>query len=212
MLIIDTFARSAVGIDENDARDVGLRIDAVTRLQAEMQVNIVAVHHSQKTSRDDRKGQSVRERGSSAFIGAVDTVIRLTKDGSNVKVACEKQKDAGEFSPFTLALKVVNVGQETNGQLASSCVLVDPEIVESGPTLSTDHRRLLTILTGFDNRTAARSEWFARSGTKPRTFDRHLNELKTANYIESPKRGIYTITAAGLLAIANELPPFAMVG
>ncbi|MBI2358756.1 MAG: AAA family ATPase, partial [Deltaproteobacteria bacterium] len=42
MLFIDTFARCAVGVDENDARHVGEWIDAVTKLQHEMGVDVVA--------------------------------------------------------------------------------------------------------------------------------------------------------------------------
>src|SRR5204863_2612559 len=112
MVVIDTFARSAVGIDENHARDVGLWIDAVRVLQQRLgkdgkDVDMVALHHAQK---GNAEGGAVRERGSSAFIGATDTVIRLKRDGTKVAVHCEKMKDAAHFKPFTLYLKVVPLG------------------------------------------------------------------------------------------------------
>src|SRR5207247_5400786 len=46
MLFIDTFARSAVGIDENDAMAVGLWIDAVTGLQQSMAVDVRSEEHT----------------------------------------------------------------------------------------------------------------------------------------------------------------------
>ena len=116
MLFIDTFARNAVGIDENQAKDVGLWIDSVTRLQQEMGVDVVALHHAQKPNAERT---NVRERGSSAFIGAVDAAIRLKREGNTITVTCEKQKDAEHFEPFALALKTIALAQNE-----SSCVLV----------------------------------------------------------------------------------------
>ena len=52
MLFIDTFARSAVGLDENDATQVGLWIDGITALQHEMETDVVAIHHAQKAKAD----------------------------------------------------------------------------------------------------------------------------------------------------------------
>jgi hypothetical protein len=204
MLFIDTFARCAVGVDENDAMHVGTWIDAVTGLQHSMRVDVVALHHAQKGSND---GGPVRERGSSAFIGAVDTVIRLAKKSQKVKVTCEKQKDAEHFAPFTLAVRIMPLGTNEHGEAASSCVLVDPEDPGAERNqLGNGHRVMLSSLSEFPDQTASRGEWVQKTGIKERTFDRYRNELVTQGYIESSGRGVFRITGAGRLAIANPLP------
>jgi RecA-family ATPase len=49
MVIIDTFARCAVGFDENAAKDMGLVIDAATRLRDCTDNGVVViVHHTGK--------------------------------------------------------------------------------------------------------------------------------------------------------------------
>jgi hypothetical protein len=213
MLFIDTFARSAVGIDENDAMGVGLWIDAVTGLQQSMAVDVVAIHHAQKAPKDDKRGATVRERGSSAFIGAVDTVIRLTKDGHTVEVTCDKQKDAEHFAPFTLAIKVVPLGMDEHRAPVSSCVLVDPEDpdVATSP-ISSDLLVMLSTLNAFPEATAERREWWPKTNLTERTFDRHRNELVTGNYVEPTTRGVFKLTDEGRRAIANELPPISHGG
>lgn len=204
MIVIDTFARNAVGVDENDAKDVGEWIDAVTALQHELRVDVVALHHAQKGSSD---GGAVRERGSSAFIGAVDTVIRLKREDKKIQVICEKQKDAEHFRKFTVAVKVISLGMNEYGQPASSCVLVDPEDPGVGPhRLSGEHLLMLGTLRAFPDATAERRDWMSQTRLKERTFDRYSNELKTAGHIESVNRGVYRITTNGFLAIANDSP------
>jgi hypothetical protein len=207
MLFIDTFARSAVGLDENDAMQVGLWINAVTNLQHDMEVDVVALHHAQKAPNDDRKGMSVRERGSSAFIGAVDTVIRLSKDRHEVKATCEKQKDAEEFAPFALGIRVVPLSINEHGDSSSSCVLVDQESADISPNhLAADSRIMLETLLDFPQSTAGRGAWMPKTGFAERTFDRRRDDLLAGDLIQATEgRGVYRITDKGLLAIATEL-------
>jgi hypothetical protein len=204
MLFIDTFARSAVGLDENDATQVGLWIDAITTLQHDMKIDIVAIHHAQKGN-----GLAVRERGSSAFVGAVDTVIRLlrkTPKSKVITISCDKQKDAEEFQAFSLGVKVVSLGMNEHGEPTSSCVLVDPENVDVEIGLSRQQCVMLQTLAGFPEGTAERQQLLLQTKFEERTLDRYRQELSTAGYIESIRRGVFRITADGLAAIANKLP------
>jgi RecA-family ATPase len=180
MLFIDTFARSAVGLDENNATDVGLWVDAVAALQRDLKVDVVAVHHAQK---GQSKNKAPRERGSSAFIGAVDTVIRLDRPSqtrTTVKVRCEKQKDAEEFEPFLLTVKVVSLGKNEHGEQASSCVLVDGpfEIETESNAPETHEYELLLALRGSPNGTATRKELLQRTALTKRTLDRNRDSLQ----------------------------------
>jgi hypothetical protein len=216
LIVIDTFARSAVGVDENNARDVGLWIDAVRRIQQRLgkdgaEVDVLVLHHAQKGSAE---GGPVRERGSSAFVGATDTVIRLKRADTSVSVHCEKMKDAAHFKPFTLQLKVMELGVDEYGEAASSCVLVDSDEIPGAQneTLAAEHLKLLTTLCAFPQGTADRKDWLPLTGLKDRSFDRHRDFLLAKGYIVATiSRGQYRITPLGDLAIASNSPTVAKV-
>src|SRR5207237_91158 len=120
VVVVDTFARCAVGVNENDATEVGVWLDAVRELQEELHVDVLALHHARRQQGKAQTG----ERGSTAFIGAVDTAVRLKRTDKVVKVTCEKQKDAEDFESFALHTKVVSLGVNEHGEPMDSCVLV----------------------------------------------------------------------------------------
>src|SRR5262249_51950940 len=101
VIVIDTFARCAVGIKENDATEVGEWIDAMRELQEVMKVDVIALHHATKP----QGRREPAERGSSAFIDATDTAIRLRRAEQVVMVECKKQKDTEHFEAFPLQMK-----------------------------------------------------------------------------------------------------------
>ena len=105
-LIVDTFARSLVGADENAARDVGQAIYNLDQIREETSATVLLIHHPRKD------GEIMR--GSSSLEGAADTIILCKREGSGVMaLTCAKQKDALPFAP--MYLKLVAVG--------SSCAL-----------------------------------------------------------------------------------------
>lgn len=89
LIVIDTFARAAVGGDENSARDVGMAIDVLDSLWREMGVSSLVVHHSTK--------YAGVERGSSAIRGAADASWEVVAgiDGKMIggQAFCRKMKD-----------------------------------------------------------------------------------------------------------------------
>jgi len=112
LIVVDTVARSFSG-DENSSQEMGAFIKACSALGAATDAAVMGVHHS---SKDRSRGL----RGSSALLGAVDTVIGVDKDDAGIiTVAIEKQKDAVEAEPIKLALQQVSI----NG--GSSAVLID---------------------------------------------------------------------------------------
>ncbi len=77
LVVLDTLARCMVGADENTPKDVGLVIDAMTRLLQHTPDGrgvVLGVHHTGKD------GKTLR--GSSAFEGGVDTAYLTTRDGA----------------------------------------------------------------------------------------------------------------------------------
>lgn len=109
LVVLDTLARSMVGGDENAAQDMGMAVDAAERIRAGCGATVLLVHHSTK--------DGVSLRGSSALLGAADTVIEVKADDEIVTVECRKQKDAEQFERIRLQRVVVELDP------GSSCVL-----------------------------------------------------------------------------------------
>lgn len=97
LVVIDTFARAAVGGDENSAKDVGRAISVLDAIYRIHDCSSIVVHHSNKS------GGS--ERGSGAIRGAADATWEVTPDYSHsgmstVQVICRKMKDSEPPRPF----------------------------------------------------------------------------------------------------------------
>lgn len=114
LIIFDTLARCAVGLDENSAKDMGLLVDGLEQIRTELGCSVLLVHHSTKAS-------PKTERGSGAIFGAVDTVLSLQQDRRYLKLECVKQKNGEPAQTRRLLLK---------GHL-DSCVLDASKVAEA---------------------------------------------------------------------------------
>jgi len=102
LIVIDTFARSLVGGDENSAQDVGRAIDVLDRLYRTYGASSLVVHHSKKSGGE--------ERGSGAIRGAADatwevTSYQGTSEFDAIEATCQKMKDAERPSPWLMQLR-----------------------------------------------------------------------------------------------------------
>ena len=102
LVVIDTFARAAVGADENSAKDVGRAIAALDGVFRVHGASSIVVHHSNKA------GGS--ERGSGAIRGAADATWEVVRDNAHhglttVQVVCRKMKDAEPPRPLLAQLR-----------------------------------------------------------------------------------------------------------
>jgi len=101
LIIFDTLARCAVGMDENSAKDMGQIIDGLEEIRAAFGSTSILVHHSTKAN-------PKTERGSGAIYGAVDTVLSLSADGKDyIKLECQKQKNGVAARVRSLELKPI---------------------------------------------------------------------------------------------------------
>ena len=94
VIVIDTLARSFVGKDENGPTDPGLWIESADRLR-HLGLTVIVLHHTSKSTEF-----GLKYRGSTAFMGAMDTAFTLRRDGEFIEVTCSKQKDYDEGPPF----------------------------------------------------------------------------------------------------------------
>lgn len=133
VLVIDTFARSAVGVDENSQLDTGKWIESADRLR-QLGMTVIFLHHTSKGSEVDKEGnQSLypKYRGSSTILAAMDTSLGLVRDFKSGRaiLRADKQKDHDEGKP--LYFNVVKVLPPGGAQSQESIVLVPtPDIDE----------------------------------------------------------------------------------
>lgn len=94
-IIIDTFARASVGLEENSATDVGRAISKFGQVKAAADATLIVVHHTAKAS--------TAGRGSSALNGALDTELLIQETtwdsdepcpGRPLLMSVSKQKNA----------------------------------------------------------------------------------------------------------------------
>jgi hypothetical protein len=143
LVVIDTFARSIPGGNENDARDVGTAVAAADRIRTETGAAVGFVHHAGK---DPTKGA----RGSSALRAATDTEVLIEGQQGPRTVTVTKQRVliAGERFGFTLC--PVDLGVDPDGDQVTSCIVEHVEPVAAaradGATLSDKQRQLLAAL------------------------------------------------------------------
>lgn len=97
MVVIDTFARAAVGMNENDARDMGLFVAGMDALKRATGAAVTVIHH---TGKDEGRGA----RGSGALYAATDAAFEV-KANDKLKVvamSCVRQKaGARREQPWT---------------------------------------------------------------------------------------------------------------
>jgi RecA-family ATPase len=154
LIVIDTLARCLDG-DENQQEDMGRFVQGCDRLRHEFGATLIAVHHTRL--------DGDRERGSTAFRGATDTMMEVKRHRHDLVLTCTKQKDAEHFTPLAFHLKVIPE--------ADSCVLVQTRTArkeqhlvdildilhEAGPLTATEWWELVSESAGM-----ARSTFFVR--------------------------------------------------
>ena len=184
LIVLDTLARCMVGGDENSAQDMGLAMDAASRIARETGAAILLLHHTRKD------GDS--ERGSTALRGAIDTMIAIKNESGRLRISCEKMKDGGAFESFDAALR-------SSGE---SCTIVPSSARESSSEKFTPaHSKLLLSLSDFQHAGGGTdASWKDAAEVKGGAFYRYRKDLMTWGYIKLDKPGRggrYTLTPLG---------------
>jgi hypothetical protein len=195
LIVVDTLARNFGGGNENGADDMGRFIAACDRLRSLTSACILIIHHENKLG---------GYRGSTAFAGAMDTMIEAKREGTAVTLACKKQKDDGEFAPIHLAARVVDLGLcDRHGRPVSSVVLQITDVafvlrqregMQGEAALSKNERAALDALNAGPDRKLTYSDWLRTSGLARNTFDRVRQTLIERGLIRNLGGGGYTPT------------------
>lgn len=99
LFIIDTWARSLTGGDENSAQDAGVAIDVCEKIRASTGATPFIVHHS--------GADGLRERGSTALRGASDCSLHMQREEASgvITLSQKKSKDSEPFAPMKFMLQ-----------------------------------------------------------------------------------------------------------
>ena len=164
LVVLDTYARMTLGLEENSARETGPVLEALDRIrQATKGGAVLVVHH---TGKDSARGL----RGSSAFLGAVDMTISLEGSEGTLKAKVEKSNAGPEPLPEWYKLEGVAL-PTLKGEARSSAVLVHAgppprnegleeavtELLAGSPVGSMTKKELLEALTEAGHKTSATS-------------------------------------------------------
>lgn len=105
LLIIDTYARATVGIDENGSKDTGAVVQTLQAVQDAMPGGaVLVIHHLAK---GDGSGRSRTSRGSAALVDAADVEMQIRRDGA-IRVATVTKAN-GISEDAQIAFEIVEV-------------------------------------------------------------------------------------------------------
>jgi KaiC/GvpD/RAD55 family RecA-like ATPase len=182
-VVIDTWSAAAPGMDENAAGDVSAALSAMKRYTCDQGIALIIVHH-------EGKNAGGGPRGSSAFVGNVDTVIHV-RDGM---IVSDKAREAAKIEPVPFALEVLTVGRTVKGRPVTSCVarVYTPAEADFGPQVpmtdfeKTAFDRLMELEANREEYAGVSySEWedavvfFVRGDVRADTAKRNLRRSRT---------------------------------
>ena len=179
LIVIDTQARVTVGADENSARDMGELVAAADRLRQATGACVLFVHH------ESRAGENMR--GSTALEGAAATIVRITKDGTQLRAENIKQKDAVPFDPIRLRLAA---------RLESAVVCSHDGLGATEELNASEEKILDTLRESFGSNGAPASRLHRASALPESSFYRALKRLADLGEvvnIGNKKRTLYVL-------------------
>lgn len=140
-VVLDTLARVMGNGDENTARDMGMLVKSVGRIQGETGAHVMLVHHSGKVA---TKGA----RGSSALRAATDTEIEV--EGG--QLIMKKQRNGEILKPVRFNLKTVQLGTDEEGESVTSCVVELGAVVDFEPQLTAEQQEWVDEIKDYQQR------------------------------------------------------------
>lgn len=121
VVIVDTFAQTTPGANENAGEDVGKALGHCKRIHEQTGALVVLIHHSGK---DATKGA----RGWSGLRAAADAEIEVVREGDQRALQLTKNKDGEDGLQWGFKLEVVELGVDDDLDPITSCVVVEAEM------------------------------------------------------------------------------------
>lgn len=142
LVVIDTLSWAMPGVNENDSGETGAVLARIRRLREEFGTAVLIVHHSGKGGASGMNAA----RGSSTIVSNQETVLRVAKSGSLVKITVEKVKEGESGHTIERELIKVELGHRPNGKPITSAFLRERK---GGDPIDADLTVLLRHLAAF---------------------------------------------------------------
>lgn len=142
VVILDTLNRAAPAADENASADMGVIVAAAKEIQAELSGLVLLVHHSGKNAANGLRGHS-------SLLAALDAAIEVKREGEARSWRLAKAKDGSDGTEHPFTLKLVELGEDEDGDPVTSCVVTTENaepIVPKAKPLAGDTRKALELL------------------------------------------------------------------
>jgi hypothetical protein len=196
-IVLDTLARCAVGLDENNSGDMGIFSDALGDLARATGAHVLTVHHNNKAG---------DYRGSSALPAAVDTHLSLERNRDaetpTATLKTEKQKDFEELEPLTFEAREIAIP----GARGEAHSLVFERLENTNGSQwrlgSIDQKALDELAGAFGEAGATSTQWWnvcEGAGISKRAFyyaKTRLLEFNAVSCSEPAKRGAVFVPSA----------------
>lgn len=121
VIIVDTFAQTTAGGDENSGEDMGKALSHCKALHRHTGAVVLLVHHSGK---DTSKGA----RGWSGIRAAADAELEVVREESGRWLRLSKQKDGEDELKWGFDLETVQLGVDEDLDPITSCVVIEAEV------------------------------------------------------------------------------------
>jgi hypothetical protein len=120
IVVIDTLAAVTPGANENTSEDMGRAIESANLIVEGTGASVILIHHANKAG---------ELRGWSGLLAAADNTIRVEhEETTGLRAAhVEKQKEGRSSGKYGYRLKVVDLGQDDDGDAITSCVVDECE-------------------------------------------------------------------------------------
>lgn len=125
VIVVDTFAQTTPGANENAGEDVGKALGYCKRIHEVTGALVLLIHHSGK---DATKGA----RGWSGLRAAADAEIEVVREATGRYLRLSKNKDGEDGLEWGFDLEVVQLGVDEDLDPITSCVVVEAEMPVKG--------------------------------------------------------------------------------
>ena len=204
LIVFDTLAQVAEGLDENSSKDMGQVTAALRAIKlSSSNTTVLVVHHTGHQEQGRLRGHSLLKASADWILG-----LRRARKPGELVLSREKARDAATGKNSALVLRPVG----------ESCVITVSDDSTSSPQLINQDESptaqispgAMAMLGTFQSRSTVltTAKWRKASGISERTFHRRRNELVKAGFVEClTKRGHWKLTEFGASIRFNSEAP-----
>lgn len=122
LVIVDTWAQTTPGGNENSGEDMGKALKNCRGIHRATGATVLLIHHSGKNA-------SAGARGWSGLRAAADAELEVLRNGDDRVLSSTKQKDGEDGAEYGFKLDVIPLGLDMDGDVVSSCVVSEADVV-----------------------------------------------------------------------------------